>query len=199
MPRVAIENTLMYDINRVDAANTPAGLMDISSYISGYVDGEGCFTVSFSPRRKLRMGWEVRPSFSVSQNADRAQVLSAICTYFRCGGFRPDRSDKTLKYEVRDLASLLTRIIPHFEQYPLMSSKRKDFETFATICRLLEGRRHLSREGLREIASLAVTMNPSGKRRFQLVELIDYTSTEDIVSATSNGGEITKFRPARMA
>ena len=43
MPRVAIENTLMYDINRVDAANTPAGLMDITSYISGYVDGEGCF------------------------------------------------------------------------------------------------------------------------------------------------------------
>ena len=78
MPRVAIENEVMYYITSVDAANTPAGLMDISSYISGYVDGEGCFTVSFSPRRKLRMGWEVRPSFSVSQNADRAEVLSAI-------------------------------------------------------------------------------------------------------------------------
>ena len=123
------------------------------------------------------MGWEVRPSFSVSQNADRAEVLSAIRTYFGCGGFRPDRSDKTLKYEVRDLASLLSRVIPHFEQHPLMSSKRKDFEKFAAICRLLEGRSHLSREGLREIASLAVTMNASGKRRFQLAELIDYTST----------------------
>jgi hypothetical protein len=132
--------------------------MDISSYISGYVDGEGCFTVSFSPRRKLPMGWEVRPSFSVSQNADRAEVLSAICAYFECGGFRPDRSDNTLKYEVRNLASLLSKAIPHFEQYPLMSSKRRDFETFATICRLLEGRKHLGRDGLREIATLAVTM-----------------------------------------
>ena len=62
----------------VDAANTPAGLMDISSYISGYVDGEGCFTVSFSPRSKLRVGWEVRPSFSVSQNADRSEVLEGL-------------------------------------------------------------------------------------------------------------------------
>jgi hypothetical protein len=123
------------------------------------------------------MGWEVRPSFSVSQNADRAEVLSAIRAYFECGGFRPDRSDKTLKYEVRNLGSLLSKVIPHFERYPLMSSKRRDFETFATICRLLEGRRHLSRDGLREIATLAVTMNPSGKRRFQLAELIDYTST----------------------
>ena len=151
--------------------------MDISSYITGYVDGEGCFTVSFSPRKKLRVGWEVRPSFSVSQNADRAEVLAAIREYFGCGGFRPDRSDKTLKYEVRDLASLLAKVIPHFEQYPLISGKRRDFEKFAIICRLLDRRRHLSRDGLREIASLAVTMNPSGKRRFQLNELIDYTST----------------------
>src|SRR6266568_6266576 len=110
--------------HHVDAAKTPAGLMDISSYISGYVDGEGCFTVSFSPRSKLRVEWEVRPSFSVSQN-----------------------------------------------------SKRRDFEKFATVCRLLDRRRHLTREGLREIASLAVTMNSSGKRRYQLAELIDYSST----------------------
>ena len=61
--------------------------------------------------------------------------------------FRPDRSDKTLKYEVRDLASLLTMVIPHFEEYPLMSSKRRDFEKFATVGRLLDRRRHLTREG----------------------------------------------------
>jgi hypothetical protein len=37
----------------------------LSAYISGYVDGEGCFTVSISPCAKLRVGWEVRPSFSL--------------------------------------------------------------------------------------------------------------------------------------
>jgi hypothetical protein len=45
--------------------------MDLSAYFAGFVDGEGCFTVSFSPRSTLLLGWEVRPSFSVSQNADR--------------------------------------------------------------------------------------------------------------------------------
>ena len=43
----------------------------IPSYISGYFDGEGCFSVAFSPRATLRVGWEVRPSVSVSQNGDR--------------------------------------------------------------------------------------------------------------------------------
>ena len=40
---------------------------DLATYISGYVDGEGCFCVSFQPSRRHRFGWEVRPSFSVSQ------------------------------------------------------------------------------------------------------------------------------------
>ena len=69
----------------------------LSAYISGYVDGEGCFTVSIAPRASLRVGWEVRPSFSVSQNGDRAEVLHAIASHFGCGSIRPDRSDRTLK------------------------------------------------------------------------------------------------------
>jgi hypothetical protein len=54
------------------------GHVDLGSYISGYVDGEGCFTVSISPRPTLLVGWEVRPSLSVSQNGDRAEVLLLI-------------------------------------------------------------------------------------------------------------------------
>ena len=55
----------------------------LSAYISGYVDVEGCFTVSISPRAKLLVGWEVRPRFSVSQNGDRAEVLHALQAYFQ--------------------------------------------------------------------------------------------------------------------
>ena len=101
----------------------------LSAYISGYADGEGCFTVSIAPRAKLLAGWEVRPSFSVSQNGDRAEVLHALAAYFGCGSIRPDRSDRTLKWETRRLEDLLERVIPHFEVYPLLSGKRLDFET----------------------------------------------------------------------
>src|SRR6266699_2511226 len=89
----------------------------LSAYISGYVDGEGCFTVSISPRAKLVVGWEVRPSLSVSQNGDRAEVLHAIQAHFGCGSIRPDRSDKTLKWETRRLEDILERAVPHFEQF----------------------------------------------------------------------------------
>ena len=57
------------------------------------------------------MGWEVRPSLSVSQNGDRAEVLRLIARLFGCGSIRPDRSDKTLKWETHRLEDLLESVI----------------------------------------------------------------------------------------
>jgi LAGLIDADG endonuclease len=124
----------------------------VPSYISGYVDGEGCFTVSISPRPTLRVGWEVRPSVSVSQNGDRSEVLLMIQEYFGCGSLRPDRSDHTLKWEVRSLPLLVAAVIPHFRRYPLQSGKRRDFELFADICEEMTRGRHRTPSGLIEIA-----------------------------------------------
>src|SRR6267142_1120379 len=144
----------------------------LSAYISGYADGEGCFSISIAPRASLAVGWEVRPSFSVSQNGDRAEVLHALQAYFGCGSIRPDRSDKTLKWETRRLEDFLERVIPHFERYPLLSGKQHDFERFAAVCAVVAAGRHRSREGLIEIVELVRMMNPSGRRRYDAKELL---------------------------
>ena len=142
------------------------GDVDLGSYISGYVDGEGCFTVSISPRPTLFVGWEVRPSLSVSQNGDRAEVLLLIQQHFGCGRIRPDRSDRTVKWETRSLAPIRAAVIPHFMKYPLLSGKRHDFELFADICERMTRGEHGYRTGLLEIVRLAGEMNPSGKRGY---------------------------------
>jgi LAGLIDADG endonuclease len=174
--------------------------MDLTSYISGFVDGEGCFCVSFQPSRRHRHGWEVRPSFSVSQNADRAQLLHIIQKQWGCGFIRPDRSDKTIKYEVREVRHLVERVLPHFRAYPLVSSKQADVERFDGICQLVYERRHLELDGFEQIVRLAMEMNPSGKRKYTGSDILEsLRSGEGIVCATGNRGIDTKFRPARMA
>jgi LAGLIDADG endonuclease len=142
------------------------GHVDLGSYISGYIDGEGCFTVSISPRPTLLVGWEVRPSLSVSQNGNRAEVLLLIQQHFGCGRIRPDRSDRTVKWETRSLPRIRSAVIPHFRRYPLLSGKHRDFELFADICERMARGEHLVRSGLLEIVRLAGGMNPSGKRGY---------------------------------
>jgi hypothetical protein len=109
----------------------------------------------------------VRPSLSVSQNGDRGEVLLEIQDYFGCGTIRPDRSDKTVKWEARSLPLLIERVIPHFHRYPLRSGKSNDFELFASSCEAMARGRHLEPEGLSEIVRWAGAMNPSGKRRYE--------------------------------
>ena len=163
--------------------------MDVHAYISGYVDGEGCFCISFIPSKRHRFGWEVRPSFSVSQNRDRAELLYEIQELWGCGHIRPDRSDQTLKFEVRRISDLIRIVIPHFSEYPLRSSKQNDVELFDSVIRLVANRRHLDLEGLEAIVELAMRMNPSGKRKYSGSEILSsLRSGEGIVCATGNRG-----------
>lgn len=140
--------------------------MENAWYITGFVDGEGCFSVSFNLRKQLSSGIEVRPSFSVSQNKRSLEAIKFVASYFGCGGIRFDKKDQTYKYEVRSISDLMERVIPHFDKYGLKSSKRTDFEKFKYICSCVHSNHHLSSKYLPQIIEKAYEMNASGKRKY---------------------------------
>ena len=91
--------------------------------------------------------------------------------YFGCGTIRPDRSDKTLKFEIRSLDELIEKVIPHFEEFPLISSKQRDFEFFAEICRMMCQGEHHEVDGFNQIIELVFKMNSSGIRKYTKEEI----------------------------
>ena len=146
--------------------------MDFSWYITGFTDGEGCFSISFNRRAKLKTGIEVRPSFSIGQNKHSLQVLKDINAYFGCGAIRFSKADQLYKYEVRSVGDLMKHIIPHFQKYPLKTSKQRDFEIFARVCELIYQSKHLNATHLEEIIQQSYLMNRSGKRKYTNDELL---------------------------
>ncbi len=149
-------------------------------YITGLVEGEGCFSVSFNLRVKLKVGIETRPSFSVSLNRRDLDLLKRLREYFSCGGIRFSRSDNTYKFEVRDINDLTQKVIPHFEAYPLQGAKAQDFEKFRKICKMVKANLHLSPKHLPEIIELAYSMNPSGKRKYAEEYLLQVLGGEKV-------------------
>ena len=121
----------------------------LDGYISGYVDGEGCFAVAVNRNPTCRSGYQLVPEFHVSQNGDRAQVLEMIRERFHgCGYVKSNgRKDRALVYVVRRRDGLLGHVIPFFERSPLLSSKQEGFEKFAAIVRAMALGRHRSSEG----------------------------------------------------
>ena len=141
-------------------------------YVTGLIEGEGCFSVSFNLRKRLRIGIETRPSFSISLGKRDLDLLKIMSDYFGCGGIRYSKADRTYKYEVRAVSDLVKKIIAHFEKYPLCGAKKGDFEKFAQICKMVHANKHLSRKYLPIIIKLAYEMNPSGKRKYTKEELL---------------------------
>lgn len=150
--------------------------MDIKSYITGFVDGEGCFMISFSLRKKMRLGIEVRPSFSVSQHKRSKEIIFFLHNFFKCGGVRFSKNDQNYKFEVRSISDLTKIIIPHFEQYLLQTSKNEEFKKFAKICRLVNSNQHLNLKGLKEIIELSSDLNTTGNKKYNRKNLLKIAS-----------------------
>ena len=111
--------------------------MDLNSYISGFVDGEGCFSVSVhsNPFTHRHGGWQICPAFHVYQHSDHRLVLDALHSHFGCGYIRPKGPRSTvLTYAVSALRDLETTIVPFFEEQRLLV-KDEDFRIFAVIVR----------------------------------------------------------------
>ena len=146
-------------------------------WLTGFTDGEGCFSISFNKRSKLKFNIEVRPSFSISQSGRRnsfdskINILTEIQAYFQCGFIRTYKADGMCKYEVRNISDLHRYIIPHFEKYPLLTIKNEDFENFKTIINFMRANLHLNEKGLISIIDIAFVMNPSGKWKVNKQEL----------------------------
>ena len=139
----------------------------LDSYISGYVDGEGCFAVAVNRNPTCRSGYQLVPEFHVSQNGDRAQVLRLIQQRFDgCGYIKPNgRKDRALVYVVRRREDLLKLVIPFFERSPLLSSKQEDFEKFAAIVRSMTLGHHRTSGGFSRLLDEALSMNGAGRFR----------------------------------
>jgi hypothetical protein len=142
-------------------------------YVAGFVDGEGCFSVSIHPHPTARYGgrWLVAPCFQVYQHRDHASILEEIQEFFGCGQIRPKGpKSSVLTYSVYRRSDLESVIVPFFERHQLRSPKCDDFAKFGEIVRLMQRKAHQTEDGFRRIVELAFSMNQRGKQRRYRIE-----------------------------
>ena len=152
-----------------------------AQWIVGFVDGEGCFSVSLhaNPRFARRsFGWQLHPTFQVYQHHAHRAVLEALQTFFGCGSIRSKGPrSSVLTYGVDSLDALERTILPFFERHPPVV-KREAFRSFASIVRGVRAGRHFTPDGFEELVRLAYSMNEYGKQRKRTLEEILSGSSE---------------------
>ena len=134
-----------------------------AQWITGFVDGEGCFHVGINKHAEMSVGFQVLPEFTVVQHERDVQVLHALKAHFGCGVVRRNHGDR-MAYRVRGREHLLQRVVPFFEKHPLKTKKRQDFLKFRKVLLLMAQERHLTEEGVEEIRRIASQMNRGHSR-----------------------------------
>jgi hypothetical protein len=178
----------------------PSGCSLTPDYVAGFVDGEGCFSVSVHPHPTVQYGtrWLIAPSFHVYQHRDNVEILECIREFFGCArSRRRDPRSAVMTYSVYRREDLESAIIPIFERCPLRSRKQEDFLKFREIVGLMQARAHRTDEGFRWIIETAFSMNENGQRRYKLEEVLGGTLRDCTPSASAGGGDETVRSPWR--
>ena len=143
----------------------------IEQWIVGFVDGEGCFSISVVRNPGCRLGWQVQHEFSVTQAASSRTALELLAEEFGCGSIiESNRTDNhrepLLRFSVKRRSDLVGVVIPFFEERPLRTAKQLDFERFASVLQVMQSGAHLTEEGLRWIARETEAMNRRQRSRY---------------------------------
>lgn len=102
------------------------------SWLSGFVDGEGSFTLHIKDVLTNKNRYPcAHARFSIGLREDDIEVMILIQAYLDCGSIqrKPDchAGNPQLRFEVKNTPDLINVVIPHFERFPLMAKKRRDF------------------------------------------------------------------------
>jgi hypothetical protein len=130
-------------------------------WVSGFTAGDGGFSIYVRSAKDYVLGEKVYCRFHIAQHSKDLELMQLFIKFFSCGKVevRSNTSTPRCDFIVQDTSFLLDKIISHFNLYPLLNLKQKDYLCFKEALLLIKEKRHLTREGLDKIKSLNLEMN----------------------------------------
>ncbi len=133
-------------------------------YVCGFVDGEGCFTITIAKHKQKKLGIDARLHFEIEVRADDIEILRRIQETLECGriyhlnyeryGWHPHA-----EFKVSSLKDIREKVIPFFQRYPLQAKKKVAFDQFVKAAKIFAEKRHLTSEGIKELKQIRKQMN----------------------------------------
>lgn len=127
--------------------------------IAGFVDAEGSFMVRVRKNSKYRTGWLVVALFSIALDKKDLFLLEDIKSYFGGLGSIKKSGQGTFSYRIESSVQLSDIILPHFNEYSLITQKVGDYLLFKDVVKMLLNKEHLTTEGLYKIVSIKASIN----------------------------------------
>lgn len=157
-------------INSVDTSS-----LNSNGWLAGFIDADGGFKVRYTEKRldektnkvltkeriEVKFALEQRKDIGPHNNESYKPIMLELHSFF---GFNTDlRESKHLDkfYWIVEVTSLerLNLLIQYFNNYPLLTAKRNDYEDWYKVYQLIVDKKHLSEDGKLLIKNIKSNMN----------------------------------------
>jgi len=128
-------------------------------FMSGFTDAEGCFLIIVRKSHKSKLGWQIEANFTINLHSKDLDLLRLIQTYFDGVGRIGKERNSCCDYTVGSLEQIVTKVIPHFDKYPLKTKKYSDYLLFKEAVMIMQSGEHLTKEGLQKIINIRASLN----------------------------------------
>ena len=139
-------------------------------FITGFVDGEGCFIIGITKSSSHKAGYQVRVYFSIEVHKKDELLLERIKNSLGGVGKITKHRPKSVQLRVTNQKEI-AEIIEHFNNYRLINQKFADFELLKLANNLIQNKQHVTVDGLKKIVALRRSINwgrllPDLERKF---------------------------------
>ena len=128
-------------------------------FVIGFTDAEGSFKILILKDPNNKTNWTVKTRFSIGLHKKDILILESLKSYFGGIGTISSHDDDSVQYRVASLKEIREIIIPHSDNYQLITKKKADFILFKQIISIISNKEHLSLEGLQKILCIKGSLN----------------------------------------
>jgi hypothetical protein len=147
---------------------------NLGHHLSGFVDGEGAFTIQTRKTPWTKFGFTITPEFKISQHKDNGDILKILQKFLECGtiSIKSGQPNQLVLVE-KNRKRLTEQVIPFFEQYPLIV-KKEPFHKFCEVVAGLNKHEQDTKEGFEHLLDLVFqkTKGGKGKRKYSREEIL---------------------------
>jgi hypothetical protein len=126
-------------------------------WFAGFASGDGSFSVEILKSSTHNSGYQVILKFVITQHTRDVELLRSFISFLG-GGFVRER-DNISEFRIVKLSLITNKLIPFFNEYPIIGNKHLDFLDFCKIAEIMNNNTHKTPEGLKLISVIKSGMN----------------------------------------
>ena len=131
------------------------------SWISGFIDAEGCFNVTLFKRKTMALGYQVKLRFMIDQKDSLENMIyikDQLNLFLSNRKLKKGTEGSMHRIESNSFVKA-PLIIEYLNKFRLKSKKQYSFDKWVAVYQLVQNKAHLTEKGLSEIRKLSKEIN----------------------------------------